>query len=565
MLKDFFLNEVENGIKKAIAENKLGQMGANDEFTLVIEKPKNPEFGDFAVNVSSLARSAKIAPPVIANTIVEFLSQKTYTVSVVGGFINFKIKEEILADIIAEILKKGADYGKNQVKNKEKILLEYVSANPTGPFHIGHGRWAAMGSALANLLRFYGHDVFEEFYINDAGSQIQKLGNSLRIRIGQELGMDVDFPTDEIERKNYYPGDYLIPTAKNYLETHKEVNKDNINNVPLSELCDFAKKEMEEKQQKLLENFRVHFDKFYSELDDSGVNKLTEKGYIYENEGAMWFKSTTFGDDQDRVIKKADGSNTYLTADIAYHADKFDRGFDRLIDIWGADHHGYIARVKASLEALGYNSDKFEVLLGQLVNLVVDGNEVRMGKRKNMVTLDDLIDEVGVDATRYWMCMRNIDVTLDFDIELAKRSTDENPVFYVQYAYARVCSILRNAVAQGKLSNEPAPMTEGELRELETNFDKSLIAKTADTAKTLIMKLEEFKSVIALSAENRTVYTICRYVQELAQEFHSFYNSNRVIGENKELMKSRLALIIAIKTVLKNALDILAVSAPERM
>ena len=572
MLKDFFLNEVENGIKKAIAENKLGQMGANDEFTLVIEKPKNPEFGDFAVNVSSLARSAKIAPPVIANTIVEFLSQKTYTVSVVGGFINFKIKEEILADIIAEILKKGADYGKNQVKNKEKILLEYVSANPTGPFHIGHGRWAAMGSALANLLRFYGHDVFEEFYINDAGSQIQKLGNSLRIRIGQELGMDVDFPTDEIERKNYYPGDYLIPTAKNYLETHKEVNKDNINNVPLSELCDFAKKEMEEKQQKLLENFRVHFDKFYSELDlhksgkvDSGVNKLTEKGYIYENEGAMWFKSTQYGDDQDRVIKKADGSNTYLTADIAYHADKFDRGFDRLIDIWGADHHGYIARVKASLEALGYNSDKFEVLLGQLVNLVVDGNEVRMGKRKNMVTLDDLIDEVGVDATRYWMCMRNIDVTLDFDIELAKRSTDENPVFYVQYAYARVCSILRNAVAQGKLSNEPAPMTEGELRELETNFDKSLIAKTADTAKTLIMKLEEFKSVIALSAENRTVYTICRYVQELAQEFHSFYNSNRVIGENKELMKSRLALIIAIKTVLKNALDILAVSAPERM
>ena len=572
MLKDFFLDEVKNGIKKAIEINKLGQMKGDEEYALVVEKPKNPEFGDFAVNVSSLARIAKIAPPMIANAIIEYLPQKTYSVSVVGGFINFKIKNEVLADIIAEILNKGENYGKNQVKNKEKILLEYVSANPTGPFHIGHGRWAAMGSALANLLRFYGHDVYEEFYINDAGSQIQKLGNSLRIRIQQELGMNVDFPTDETERKNYYPGDYLIPTAKNYLAAHKEVNAGNINDVPLEELCEFAKLEMEEKQQKLLENFRVHFDKFYSELDlhksgkvENRVKELKEKNYLYEQEGAMWFKSTTFGDDQDRVIKKADGSNTYLTADIAYHADKFDRGFERLIDIWGADHHGYIARVKASLEALGYNPDKLEILLGQLVNLVVDGNEVRMGKRKNMVTLDDLIDEVGVDATRYWMCMRNIDVTLDFDIELAKRSTDENPVFYVQYAYARVCSILRNAISPSKLGSEPAPMTEAELKEIETDFDKTLISKTADTAKTLIMKLEEFKSVIALSAENRTVYTICRYVQELAQEFHSFYNANRVIGEDKDLMKARLALIIAIKTVLKNALDILAVSAPERM
>ena len=572
MLKDFFLDEVKAGVNKAVQANKLGQMGVNDEYSLIVEKPKNPEFGDFAVNVSSLARSAKIAPPAIANAIVEFLPQKTYTVSVVGGFINFKIKDEILADIIEEILTKGVNYGKNQVKNKEKILLEYVSANPTGPFHIGHGRWAAMGSALANLLRFYGHDVYEEFYINDAGSQIQKLGNSLKIRIQQELGIDIDFPTDDIERKNYYPGDYLIPTAKNYLAEHKEVNKDNVNDISLSELCDFAKLEMEAKQRALLENFRVHFDKFYSELDlhksgkvENRVKELTDKGYMYEQEGAVWFRSTDFGDDQDRVIKKADGSNTYLTADLAYHAHKFVRGFERLIDIWRADQHGYIARVKASLEALGYNPNKLEVLLGQLVNLVVDGNEVRMGKRKNMVTLDDLIEEVGIDATRYWMCMRNIDVTLDFDIELAKRSTDENPVFYVQYAYARVCSILRNAVAESKLGNEPAPMTEAELKEVENNFDKTLISKTAESAKALIMKLEEFKSVIALSAENRTVYTICRYVQELAQEFHSFYNANRVISEDRDLMKARLALMFAIKIVLKNALDILAVSAPERM
>lgn len=569
MLKDFFLNEVKNGINKAISEGKLGQMDADSEYSLMIEKPKNPEFGDFAVNVSSLARAAKIAPPMIANAIVEGVNKEGYTATVVGGFINFKINNSMLANSVAEILTKGENYGRPEGVPTEKILLEYVSANPTGPFHIGHGRWSAMGSALANLLKFYGHDVYQEFYINDAGSQIQKLGNSLKIRIKQELGENIDFPTDEIERKNYYPGEYLIPVAKKFLSEHEPTEDVQV-------LSDYAKKEMEACQKALLEDFRVHFDKFYSELDlhnsgkvEESYKELMAKGMLYEKEGAMWFKSSEFGDDQDRVIKKADGSNTYLTADIAYHIDKLRRGFDRMINIWGADHHGYVARVKASIEALGYDPNKLEVLLGQLVNLVINGEEVRMGKRKNMVTLDDLIEEVGIDATRYWMAMRNIDMTLDFDIELAKRSTDENPVFYVQYAYARVCSILRNAVAE-KLNPEtgeksPAPISEAELEDLIKNFDNDLILKTADSAKSLILKLEEFKSVIVLSAQNRTVYTICRYVQELAQEFHSFYNSNRVIGEDKELMKSRLALMVAIKTTLKNALDILAVSAPERM
>lgn len=573
MLKDFFLNEVENAILKGIKDNKIGQMGEYTKGSLMIEKPKNPDFGDFAVNVSSLARSAKIAPPMIANAVVENLEPKNYFVSVVGGFINFKIENSLLADSVAEILVKKENYGRPEKIEKEKILLEYVSANPTGPFHIGHGRWAAMGSALANLLKFYGHEVYQEFYINDAGSQIQKLGNSLKIRIRQELGEDVDFPTDEIERKNYYPGDYLIPVAKKFLQENPGID---IDNIDIQTLSDFAKKEMEECQKKLLEEFRVYFDNFYSELDlhksgkvEESYKELMAKGMLYEKDGAMWFKSSEFGDDQDRVIKKADGSNTYLTADIAYHVDKLKRGYDRLINIWGADHHGYVARVKASLEALGYDPNKLEILLGQLVNLVVNGEEVRMGKRKNMVTLDDLIEEVGIDATRYWMAMRNIDMTLDFDIELAKRSTDENPVFYVQYAYARVCSILRNAVSE-KLNPETgekskAPMTQEELEELINNFDKNLILNTADSAKSLILKLEEFKSVIMLSAQNRTVYTICRYVQELASEFHSFYNSNRVICEDRELMKSRLALMVAIKTTLRNALDILAVSAPEKM
>lgn len=579
MLKDLYLKEVENAIDTAIKAEKLGQMTEYTPGSLNVEKPKNSEFGDFAINVSSLARNARIAPPQIANAIVENLKNDGYEVSVMGGFINFKTGKELLANAIAEIFAQKENYGKPKNIQAEKINLEYVSANPTGPFHIGHGRWAAMGSALANLLKFYGHDVYQEFYINDAGSQIQKLGNSLKIRIKQELGENVDFPTDEVERKNFYPGDYLIPVAKKFLEDNKDlvenVQKD-VDKINLKVLCDYAKAEMERLQRALLENFRVHFDKFYSELTlhqsgkvEESYKKLEESGKLYEKEGAIWFKSSEYGDDEDRVIKKADGSNTYLTADIAYHKDKLDRGFDRLINIWGADHHGYVARVKASIEALGYNPDKLEVLLGQLVNLVINGEQTRMGKRKNMITLDDLIEEVGVDATRFWMCMRDIDNTLDFDIELAKKSTDENPVFYVQYAHARACSILRNAVNDRKDTQTgetiKAPLTQEELDNLINNFDKNLIENDIDSAKKLILKLEEFKSTIVNSAKNRTIYTICRYVQELASEFHSFYNATRVITDDKQTTLARLSLVWAVKSVLEQGLGILAVTAPEHM
>ena len=579
MLKDYFLNKVENAINEAINAQKLGQMSEYTKGSLVVEKPKNPDFGDLAINVSSLARSARIAPPMIANSIVEFIDKKDCEYSVIGGFINFRAGNSLLINLVDEIFEKNKDFGRPENINKEKIILEYISANPTGPFHIGHGRWAAMGSALANLLKFYGHDVYQEFYINDAGSQIQKLGCSLVIRVKQELGQDIDFPTDEVERKNYYPGDYLIPVAKNFVEDYKS-ELESLNNdadkIDLKVYCDFAKDYEEKVQRGLLDNFRVHFDNFYSELTlhksgkvDECVQKLRDSGKIYEKEGAVWFKSSDYGDDQDRVIKKADGSNTYLTADIAYHVDKLERGFDRMINIWGADHHGYVARVKASIEALGYDSNKLEVLLGQLVNLVINGNEVRMGKRKNMVTLEDLIDEVGVDATRFWMAMRNIDTTLDFDIELAKTNSDENPVFYVQYAHARACSIIRNAT-NDRVDTESGKtispvLTKEEFENLISNFDKNIMNSTIKDARKLILKLEEFKSLIVMSAQTRQVYTICRYVQELAAEFHSFYNSTRVITDDIELTKARLALVWAFKTVLSNALDILAVSAPERM
>ncbi len=577
MIKDYFLNQVENAIEKAIKDNKLGEMKEYTRGTLNTERPKNIEFGDFAVNVSSLARYAKIAPPMIANTILEYIDKNDNEYTVVAGFINFKTGKTLLKNTVKEIFEKGKDFGKPENVQTEKIILEYISANPTGPFHIGHGRWAAMGSTLANLLKFYGHDVYQEFYINDAGSQIQKLGNSLIIRVKQELGSKIDFPTDEIERKNYYPGDYLIPVAKDFLAVHNEIKTEaDVDKIDLKVYCDFAKEYEEKVQRKLLDRLHVKFDNFYSELTlhNSGkvahyIDKLTESGKIYQKDGATWFKSSDYGDDQDRVIKKVDGSNTYLTADIAYHADKLERGFDRMIDIWGADHHGYVARVKASLEALGYNPEKLEVLLGQLVNLVINGNEVRMGKRKNMVTLEDLVDEVGVDATRFWMSMRNIDTTLDFDIELAKTNSDENPVFYVQYAHARACSILRNAT-EDKLNVQtgdttPAPMTKNELDALINSYDEETILPTLDSAKALILKLEEFKSMIITSAQTRQVYTICRYVQELASEFHSFYNANRVISEDKALMKSRLSLVIAVKKVLNIALDILGVSSPEKM
>lgn len=579
MLRDYFLNKVETALEKAVAQGKVGQMSEYNKGSLIVEKPKNADFGDFAINVSSLARNAKIAPLMIANAILEFIDKEDNEYTVVAGFINFKAGETLLANLVKEIIDKKENFGRPENAETEKIILEYISANPTGPFHIGHGRWAAMGSALANLLKFYGHEVYQEFYINDAGSQIQKLGRSLVIRVKQELGEDIDFPTDEEERKNYYPGDYLIPVAKAFIEENKEkLNQvqNDADKIDLSLYCDFAKEYEEKVQRDLLDRLHVEFDNFYSELTlhqsgkvDACVEELKKSGKIYEQDGAVWFKSSDYGDEKDRVIKKADGSNTYLTADIAYHAGKLERGFDRMIDIWGADHHGYIPRVKASLEALGYDPNKLEVLLGQLVNLVIDGNEVRMGKRKNMVTLEDLVDEVGVDATRFWMTMRNIDTTLDFDIELAKKSSDENPVFYVQYAHARACSIIRNATLP-KVNTENgeqiAPVIEeNNFNSMLNNFDPNIIKLTLKEARKLILKLEEFKHLIVTSARDRQVYTICRYVQDLASEFHSFYNSTRVITDDIELTKARLSLIYAFKTVLANALKIIAVSAPERM
>ena len=584
MLKQYIIDVTAKAIKTAAKEGKLNLMKEDDAFVLNAEIPKNEEFGDIAINVSSLARLAKMAPPAIAQAVAEAINIEDCEISTVAGFINFKPGKSFLNAIVKEIMNQKSDYGSNDYGAGQKVILEYVSANPTGPFHIGHGRWAAMGSALANLLKFAGYEVYQEFYINDAGNQIKNLGRSLHIRVLQQLGEKVDFPSDEAEKKSYYPGDYLIPAAKEFVEQNpdfaKSLTKD-LTPEQLDVLSSFAKARMLELQKELLNKFHTHFDNFYSETDlhksgkvEKCVNKLKELNMLYEKDGALWFKSSNFGDDQDRVLKKTDGSNTYLTADIAYHHDKIQRGFDKLINIWGADHHGYVARMKAAIEALGDNPDKLEVLLGQLVNIVLNGEATRMGKRKNMVTLEDLIDEVGVDATRYWMIIRSIDTTLDFDIELAKSKTDDNPVFYVQYAHARACSIFRNAKTQRvnvETKETIAPLfEEAELDKAIQEADLNLLwsvedEKSTASARKLILKLEEFKPLILMAAKNRAPYMICKYLQELSGCFHQFYTFSRVLTDDKKLSAARLALVKSVSTVIKTCLCLLAVDAPERM
>ncbi len=564
MKKNFFAQQVSLAIDEAIKAKKLGQLEENN-FKPVCEIPKNTQFGDFAINVSSLARDARIAPPIIAQNIAQFIKQDGFSVNTVAGFINFKLEEKMLNEIVGEILSKKDLYAASNLGQGEKVNLEYVSANPTGPFHIGHGRWAALGSALANIMNYCGYDVYQEFYINDAGNQINKLARSLELRVKELKGEKVEWEED------LYPGEYLIDCAKRYIESNSNES-----------YGDFAKADMLRLQKELLEKFRTHFDCFFSELSlyrnnevEKCVQELDKKGKLYEKDGAVWFKSSDYTDSQDRVLKKSDGSNTYLTADIAYHKNKLERGFERLINIWGADHHGYIPRMKAAIDALGYDSSCLEVLLGQLVNIIQDGEQMRMGKRKKMVTLDELVEEVGVDATRFWMLMRSIDTTIDFDIDLAKSQTDKNPVFYVQYAHARACSILRKAVEK-RLDVEnkvelPALFSEEEISKIQEGIDISdLFSQTCDenskeAAKALILKLEEAKGIIEAAAKLRAPYLLCKYSQELANAFHHFYNFSRVLSDDKELSKKRLALTLCFKIILAKTLDLIGVSAPEKM
>lgn len=524
----------------------------------VIEVPREKEHGDFACNIAMLlARQARMAPRKIAEIIQEKMAwQETgliYKVEVAGaGFINFFLNNNWLYDIPLMVKKMGDNYGCNENKG-EKVQVEFVSANPTGNLHMGNARGGALGDSLANILKLAGYEVEREFYINDAGNQIEIFGESLEARYLQLTGHDVPFP------ENGYAGQDVIETVKNIIAQFG--NK--LIDVPTEErrkvLIEYALKEKIAYIKQTLENFGIFYDVWFSEktLHDSGKIKevldyLKEKDYIYENEGALWFKSTLFGDEKDEVVMRSNGIPTYFAADIAYHKDKFERGFDRVINIWGADHHGHVARMKGAIKALGYDPDKLDILLMQLVRLYRGGNIVRMSKRTGTtVTLDELIEEVGKDAARFFFVMRSPDSHLDFDLELAKKQSQDNPVYYVQYAHARICSIFRQAEAMGI---KMPPLEEIDPKQLKEPEEIELLRKIAD-----------FPEEINIAAKTMAPHRIARYVLDLAALFHSFYNSHRVLNDDKDLQDARLLLMDITRITIKNALNVLGVSAPEQM
>lgn len=548
------MNQIEWNLKQAVADAVKTAFGKElAPETIVIEIPKDKGHGDYATNTAMrLARELKKNPREIAAAIVEamdFAKGNIQDCEIAGpGFINFTMESASLTNVIHKVLAAGDQYGQNTSGNHEKVLVEYVSANPTGDLHLGHARGAAWGDSVTRLMKASGYDVCREFYVNDAGNQINNLGYSLLARYHQYFGIDKELPED-----GYYGKD-VIGIAEEIAREHKEefINKED------EETLRFFKKEgirLElEKLKKDLDYFRVHFDVFSSEqsLHDEGkveavLQKLAELGQTYEQDGAIWFRTSAYGDSKDRVLKKSDGSYTYLVPDIAYHITKFERGYDKLVNFWGADHHGYIPRLKAAMQAFGKQQDDLEVDIIQMVRLVENGVEVKMSKRTgNAVTIRELCDEVGVDAARYYFVQRALDTHLDFDMGLARKQSNDNPVYYAQYAHARICSILRQAEGYS----------------LPDSYDRL----THEKEIVLLKFINEFSDVVADAAKNRAPHKICNYIQKLAQHFHSFYNACKVINpDDAELTAQRLGLLTAMKITLKNALQLIGVEAIEKM
>lgn len=524
---------------------------------VLLELPKEKSHGDYSTNMAmQLARVAKKAPRAIAEAIVENFDKEKGSIEKIEiagpGFINFYMNNSYLTDLIPNILKAGESYGEINVGNKEKVQVEFVSANPTGDLHLGHARGAAVGDSLSNVLAKAGYDVSREYYINDAGNQINNLALSVEARYFQALGKDKEMPEDG------YHGEDIIGIGKKLAEEYGDKFVDQSSDERLSFFREYGLKYEMAKLKADLEEFRVPFDVWYSETSlyhngkiDNALAALKEKGHIYEEDGATWFRSTTFGDDKDRVLIKNDGSYTYLTPDLAYHKDKLDRGFTKLINVWGADHHGYIPRMKAAIEALGYGKDTLEVEIIQLVHLYKNGEKMKMSKRTGKaVTMRDLIEEVGLDAVRYFFAMRSADTHMDFDLDLAVSKSNENPVYYAQYAHARICSMLRQGEEQGLSFEDNLKLNE---ISSEKEFD-------------LLKKLGEFPQAVAEAAQKRIPHRITNYIYDLASTLHSFYNAEKVLDpENTEKSRARLGLMKATQVTLQNAFTIIGVSAPEKM
>ncbi|HJV36011.1 arginine--tRNA ligase [Geomonas sp.] len=522
-----------------------------------VEKPAHAEHGDFATNVAmQMAKAERKAPKAIAEIIVNKLagsSDLIESLEIAGpGFINFFVKDSAWRKVLTSIDTAGDEFGKSTVGAGKKVQVEFVSANPTGPLHIGHGRGAATGDAVASLLTAAGFQVQREYYINDAGNQMNTLGLSGLLRYKELLGEKVDFP------ENCYQGDYIKDIARDAIAKHG----DRFLHAPQEEgVAFFAKmggdlilKGIDDD----LKDFGIRFDNWFSEqslFDDgkvpSAIKEMQEKGHIYEEEGALWFRTTAFGDDKDRVVVRSNGVTTYFASDIAYHRDKFARGFDWVIDVWGADHHGYVPRLKSVVQGLGRKAEDLGIILVQLVALLRDGAPVAMSTRSGeFVTLKEVVDEVGRDAARFFFLMRRSDSQLDFDLELAKRQSADNPVYYVQYAHARIKSIFDTARERG----------------VQPDFEKvnlDLLESADDLA--LIKKLSLYPETLESAALNFEPHRITYFLQDLAGEFHSFYNKSRVITEEPALTNARLFLLHCTAVVLKNALTVLGISAPERM
>lgn len=572
-IKDLLAAAVKAAAQKAIDSGTL-KPGVLPE--VMLEVPPQKEFGDFATNFAmQSARSLHCAPRQIAQAVVDNLECDSVEKTEIAGpgFINFYLKQNWTADLLAGILAAGENYGNLPANGLGRVQVEYVSANPTGPLHIGHARGAAVGSAMVNLLRAAGYDVESEYYINDAGNQMNNLAASVNARYLQLLklaemgGVPSDLTVKQLDEmstgiafpENGYHGYDIIETAQRIIRIYGKKFVDLDEKERLAKFLDIAYEEKLAGLKEDLAAFGVTFDVWFSEKTLHEADKIREacaylqkRGYIYEKDGALWLNSTAQGDDKDRVVIRDNGVPTYFAADIAYHRNKFERGFTHLIDLWGADHHGYIARVKAAMNALGYDANNLEVMLLQMVRLYRNGDIVKLSKRTGeTITLRELIDEVGTDAARYFFCMRSLDSQLDFDMTLATEKSNENPVYYIQYAHARISSIGRQLAEAG----------------IEAVADEKLKLETLQAPEELelIKKLGKYPEMLAAAARERAVHHVATYTYELAGLFHSFYNSCRILGVDGDLQQARIALVKAVGHTIRHALGILGVTAPERM
>jgi arginyl-tRNA synthetase len=553
-------NKIQNLTQRA-TENayKNGLLPFSDFPEIEVEEPKNNAQGDYSTNIAmKMAKIQKMAPRKIAEAIVSAIEDPEKILEkceIAGpGFINFFIRKESWYPFLKNIHEKGKAYGSSNIGLGRKLQVEFVSANPTGPLHVGHGRGAAVGDSVANILSFCGYDVQREYYINDSGRQIRTLGLSVFLRYQEIFDEPVTFPED------CYQGDYIRDIAKTLQKNYGRELLEQKQEEAIDRCAKYAAEIILDGIKTDLIDFHVTFDKWYSEqsLFDSKkvetiIREFKEKQIIYEKDGANWFKTSDYGDEKDRVVIRENGLTTYFAADIAYHKDKFLRGFNRVIDVWGADHHGYIPRIAASVEASGYNKDQFHVILVQLVNLLRGGEPVAMSTRSGeFVTLKEVVDEVGSDAARFIFLTRHYESPLDFDLELAAKKTNENPVYYVQYVHARISSIGRKAAEEKKING--------------MDWNENVIHLLQEPEEIqLIQQMVKYPETVNSSAETLEPHRITFYLMNLASSFHAYYNKHKVLSENKDLTEARLYLIVAVKIVIQSGLALLGVSAPDKM